>query len=219
MKPYFAGICICGFIYCVYSFASLSCIKKETSSYKVSKATALDKETSSYKVNNTTPRVLLVTYAQNEPFVSSQQQIIKTQKDNSVDFIEAWNLERITAEFPQYQKHWEYPGKNRRPSCAFFKPVVVSDIMTKSNDGDWIIWVDSSKYYVNGIKGNMRDFVATLDKLGLDAFPGVALCGIANVDNRCVSIKTFRGLQVDIPKYWFAPHFQNNFFAFKKNCK
>ena len=63
----------------------------------------------------------------------------------------------------------------------------------------------------------MRDFVVTLDKLDLDSFPGVALCGLANIDNMCVSKKTFRGLGLDTSRYWLAPHFQNNFIVFKKN--
>jgi hypothetical protein len=172
-----------------------------------------------YNVSNLTLsyKVILVTYAQNDPFVSSQKKIIETQQGWSVDEIQSWNYEKIQNYFPQYHSQWKHPGKNGRPSCVFFKPVLMSSIMSQYNDGDWIVWVDSSKYFVNGITESMKSFVSALEKLKLDSFPGTALCGLANVDNKCVSIKTFNGMKADVPKYWFAPHFQNNFVAFKKN--
>lgn len=164
-------------------------------------------------------RVILVTYAQNEPFTSSQQKIAETQsirQDKSIDFIEQWNLGRVLQEFPQYKMHWTHEGRNGRPSCCFFKPVLMFDVMSRFKWGDWIIWIDSSRYFGDGVKSNLRKFIGVLHDLNLDVFPGVALCGISNVDNRCVSIETFQGMNVDTPKYWFAPHFQNNMFAFQK---
>ena len=165
------------------------------------------------------PKTILVTYADKEPFANSQKNILKTQQNKSIDIIEGWNPQTLMERFPQYMPQWNYIGLHRRPSCAFFKPVIVNDTMSSSNDGDWIVWVDSSKYFVNGIQESIGDFVNFLDKLGIDSFPGVALCGITNVDNLVVSTKTFKDLDVDIPRYWFAPHFQNNFFAFKKTPK
>ena len=165
------------------------------------------------------PKTFLVTYADNEPFTYSQQNIIKTQQNRSIDVIGAWNKKNLIERFPQYIEQWNYPGLHGRPSCVFFKPVLVNDSMYRSNAGDWTVWVDSSRYFVNGIQESIGEFVRMLDKLGLDSFPGVALCGLTNVDNQCVSAKTFRDLHVDIPRYWFAPHFQNNFLAFKKNQK
>ncbi len=164
-------------------------------------------------------KTFLVTYAENEPFTHSQQNIVKTQQNRSIDAIEVWNKRSLIERFPQYINQWNYPGLHGRPSCVFFKAVTVNDSMYRSSDGDWIVWVDSSRYFVDGIQESIGEFVRMLDTLGLDSFPGVALCGLANVDNQCVSAKTFRDLNVDIPRYWFAPHFQNNFFAFKKNKK
>jgi hypothetical protein len=170
------------------------------------------------EANTAGRKVVLVTYAQNEPFLSSQKRIVESQLNKgSVHSVEVWNLEKIKLAFPQYTEHWNHPGRNGRPSCVFFKPVLMKHVMAESNEGDWIIWSDSSKYFTNGIHGNMSSFVTILDELKLESFPGVALCGLANVDNGCVSIETFRGLKLDTPRYWFAPHFQNNFFAFKKN--
>jgi hypothetical protein len=161
-------------------------------------------------------KIILVTFAHYEPFITSQQMIIKTQQNRSVDFIEAWGWDKLVSKFPQYNSQWNFPGTHGRLSCVLFKPVLMTDAMSRANDGDWIIWTDSSRYFVNGIQESMREFIAKLESLHLNSFPGVALCGLTNVDNRCVSTKTFRDMNVDIPRYWFAPHFQNNFIAFKK---
>lgn len=161
--------------------------------------------------------VILVTYAQYEPFLSSQRNLIASQLalDGSVDDIQAWTVELLHERFPNHSDVWGHEAF--RPGCAAFKPVVVRSAMVQAKEADWVIWADSSKHYTGGIHSNMKDFVRKLEELGVDSFPATALCGISNVDNGCVSAKTFRDMDLDLPRYWFSPHFQNNFFAFKVN--
>jgi hypothetical protein len=104
-----------------------------------------------------------------------------------------------------------------RPCCIAMKSFLVLEAMKKSNDGDFIVWIDSSKYF-HGIQGNISRFIHMMTSShGLTAFPGTALCGLLNIDNGVVSEATFRAVWLNNPFYWFATHFQDIFFVFQKN--
>ena len=162
------------------------------------------------------PHILIVTYAQGEPYLTTQRQIVSAAKASS-HYIYSWNLDTLSILFPQHNSVWNNEG-NGRPACVAMKAFVVELAMRHANPNDWIIWVDSSRWYLDGVLERYDVFVQRLIQSGLDAYPGTALCGLTNIDNGpLVSRETFRALGADRPKYWFAPHFQNNFFAFSKN--
>jgi hypothetical protein len=161
--------------------------------------------------------VTMVTFAQNEPFVTSLRNIERcVHEHNLADVFRGWTLETLSAAYPEYADVWSYPGRNNRPACDAWKPILILNAMNDSNYGDWVVWIDSSKYYPDGIQENIRDFVHKMDLHGIEVFPGHPVCGLMNVDASLISRETFKRMRADSPKYWFAPHFQINFVAFKK---
>jgi len=106
----------------------------------------------------------------------------------------------------------------RRHLCLVVKSILVQRALNISDTGDWVLWVDSSKYFRDGITGSFNSFIHNLLGHSLVAYPGTVLCGLTNIDQGgMVSRTTFKSLYADRPRFWFAPHFQSNFFAFARN--
>ena len=164
--------------------------------------------------NSSEPVVKLILYAQGEPYESSRNTIARSVQ-GSVDEVIVYDFDKLMNEFPEFANVWRHQG--HRPACAGWKSVLVYDAFKRAKYGDWIIWADSSKYFTNGIQANLKQFVARLENVSVDAYPGTALCGISNVDHYVIAEKTFELIEMDIPYFWYMPHFQDNFFAFKKN--
>ena len=166
---------------------------------------------------NVTPHIILVTYAEGLLFTSTQKKIVESAKKSS-HYIYAWNKTALKETFPQHNDIWDSNPDSVYPACIAMKAFLVEFAMKHALQNDWVIYADSSRYYTNGITERFDTFVLRLLQHGLDAYPGTALCGLTNIDNGgLVSRKTFTAFEADRPKYWFAPHFQNNFFAFAKN--
>ena len=168
-------------------------------------------------------KIHLVTFGHNEPFETNGRNIVKQVLQHTyADTARFWSMQDMKTEFPEHASIWDYIKPDtpfKRPGCMAQKAALVLEVMVnRSQPGDWIFWTDSSKHYAT-FNVNLTAFVAHLEtKLGLDQYPGTALCHLVNTDNSCgvlVQPAVFRAMDLDEPRYWFAPHYQNNFFGFK----
>ena len=160
------------------------------------------------------PSVIVVSYAQGEPYETTMQQLLEsaTSVGNANKFI-GWKKQDLMTQYADLNSTWDH--FSRRPACMAMKSTIVLDAMETHEEGDWIIWVDSSKYYLEPLTEDLRKVTEILEKSGHDALPGMPLCQLANVDFSLVDFELFRRMDLNVPDYWFAPHYQNNMFIFK----
>jgi len=168
------------------------------------------------------PKIHIVTYAYGEKYLTSQQHVISSALP-SAHFIYAWNRSTLNEYFPHHVAVWaqhEPEKTTHKHYCVGMKSVLTEHAMTFADEGDWIVWMDSSQHISRGFSVHFDSFVQSLIKSGVDAYPGSVLCGHTNIDQPSfgglISRKTFSAFDLDRPRYWFAPHFRNNFFAFAK---
>jgi hypothetical protein len=161
------------------------------------------------------PSIIVVSYAQGEPYETTMQHLNESvvTVGNADKFI-GWKKQDLMSQYADLNATWDF--FSRRPACMAMKSTTVLDAMETHDDGDWIVWIDSSKYFIEPLTEDLRKVVEVIEKSGHDAFPGVPLCLWANVDfYGLVDFEMFRRMDLNVPDYWFAPHYQNNMFIFK----
>jgi len=166
-------------------------------------------------------KVHVVSFASGSVHETSGKVILQNITDfNLADTSRLWSMEDMMTRFPEHADIWNFEVANIthrvRPACMAQKSFLVLNLMQNVPADDWIFWIDSSKYH-HGMGANLRNFATYLeDVLHLEQYAGTSLCRQTNIDMRqLVSPLVFQALGMDEPRYWFAPHYQNNFFGFK----
>jgi len=90
--------------------------------------------------------VLLVTYAQGEPFVSTQRKLIKTAKAaGGVDTVVSWDFRSLNS--TAWARRHLSPLALRRWA---WKPFLILDALRRVRTGDFVVYLDSSRYIRRG---------------------------------------------------------------------
>jgi hypothetical protein len=97
----------------------------------------------------------LVTFANGEPFATTQKTLEKTINNNTCMQVElhSFNLEKIqTKEYFQYIKNNPlFVGEGKRDGYwNAWKAFVVNEVYSNMREQDILYYVDSSRYYLNG---------------------------------------------------------------------
>ena len=116
----------------------------------------------------------LVSVAMGEPYESSLQHLSRTAAAAGFNRTLLWTRKAFLSD-PLAQRHAEElaaldaaaRSKRKhpyRPFCAAFKPIALWRAMLESNEGDYVLWADSSKYHVNQTIGrvHVHDAIARL---------------------------------------------------------
>lgn len=169
------------------------------------------------------------------------------RRHNLADTVTLWRYEDITTFIPhEVWNYTPRKIRYVRPACMAHKSRMlmyflnqeynsVANTTSQINqgrsipplvaEGDWVFWADSSRHYPHGFKAqsNLRQFANILERRGLDAFVGMP-CGknlrskkALRYGDGLVSLVVFEAMRADVPKYWYAPHYQNSFFGFRNN--
>lgn len=108
-------------------------------------------------------KVHLLTYANNQPFLTSQQQIketfpLYTKKEFIIHEHNSTTIR--TKSWFKYLEEFKRlpPNKRREDSWYVWKPFLTEDLYNQMNDGDILFYVDSSRHYKGG-------FAVNVDKL------------------------------------------------------
>ena len=127
------------------------------------------------------PSIIVVSYAQGEPYETTMQHLNESviTVGNADKFI-GWKKQDLMTRYADLNATWDF--FSRRPACMAMKSTTFLDAMEMHEDEDWIIWIDSSKYFIEPLTEDLRKVVEVIEKSGHEAFPGVPLCLLANVD-------------------------------------
>lgn len=164
------------------------------------------------------PLTVLVTFSENEPFVSTMAKLNSTHRDpGGFDVFQGWKMDDVKAQWPEANHLWTLQGQSR-PACMAVKSFIVSQAMKDFPEGSWIWWIDSSRHHPVPLQSDVGPVVDFLEQHGAVAYPGVPLCRLTNFDKIHVDPRVFTSLNLDIPTVWYAPHYQNAVFGFKNNA-
>jgi len=98
-------------------------------------------------------RTTLVSYAQGEVYESTMLQLQKFSSVLGFDRAIMWTEKDLLRQpfikenLPRLTHLCSSTTVRVRPYCAIFKPLVVLEAMYSSNDGDYIMWADSSGHF------------------------------------------------------------------------
>lgn len=95
--------------------------------------------------------VLLVTYADGEPFVKTQQLLIQSARRAGVDRFETWNRSRLmSTEWAAYSRVSRFFATFGRTGRWVWKPYIILDALLKLRPGDVCVYADASQYHRHG---------------------------------------------------------------------
>ena len=98
-------------------------------------------------------RVRLLTYADGEPFASTQRQLVATARTvGGVDDVDAWNWARLNAT-AWATEHLLRPAKAwGRVARWVWKPFLILNALEALRPGDFVVYADSSRYFHKGFE-------------------------------------------------------------------
>ena len=95
-------------------------------------------------------RVKLVSFAEGEPFSTVLRLLNDSSRQAGFDGVQLWSM----ADFlnsPLVRKHPEAMNRlkrlQHRPYCDAFKMVALLQAMEHSDEGDYVLWIDSSRHF------------------------------------------------------------------------
>ena len=98
-------------------------------------------------------RVLFLSYAEGEPFASTQRQLVATAKTvGGADEVDTWNWARLNAT-AWAAEHLQRPAKAwGRVARWAWKPFLILNALEALRPGDFVFYADSSKYFRKGFE-------------------------------------------------------------------
>jgi hypothetical protein len=167
-------------------------------------------------------KVHLITYANNLPFSETQQML-----NDSVEHFTSYNvikhnynLEIISKLdwFPKVNELLKYQIRYSRDGYFnSWKPFIIKDVIDKTDEGDIIYYVDSSRYYISGFESNIDRLFDTINDL--EFISGSFTNDVRNNSFNCCDImevwkNIIPNVNDNVLNY---PHILNSWFGFKKN--
>ena len=112
-------------------------------------------------------RVKLVSFAEGEPFSTVLRLLNDSSRQAGFDEVQLWSM----ADFlnsPLVRKHPEAMNRlkrlQHRPYCDAFKMVALLQAMEHSDEGDYVLWIDSSRHFPYALpRGNVHKAIAKLN--------------------------------------------------------
>lgn len=164
-------------------------------------------------------KIHLVTFAEGEPFTSVQKLIIDSAKSAGITgIIEKWDMTRLKKTSFYKENSNLFTNNSHRFGYASWKSFICYDLYKKVDDGDYIIYADSSQYHHEGFLYSWNpviDFLERTQKITYGIIAGCRLC-FTNNDFNHVSPITCEAMNLDIKEYGKKPHYQNSWFVIKK---
>ena len=123
--------------------------------------------------------VSLVTYANGEPFVSTQRLLLRTASAAGINRTVTWD--RTTVEKTAWgRRHLAgVPKAPTAPGCSTcaWKPYIILDELRQVRNGDWVLYADSSRYFAKGLSESVWPLVHHLStqKASFGMVPGMRL--------------------------------------------
>lgn len=170
-------------------------------------------------------KVHLLTYANGEPFESSQNNIIRTiAKCTNLELV-IWKYKLNDIIQKPWYKYIEYlsaeqniPSKGRRDgSYNAWKPWLVEEVYSKLDEGDVLYYVDSSQHHLDGFLYNIDNLIEVAKHYKQIA--GSCHPAENNITNSvCHNIDVWKFiLKNECREYLQKPHILNTWFLFTKN--
>ena len=142
-----------------------------TSPWALDRAAALTRPIKTRAYN-----VTFVTYADGKPFTLTQRMLERTAPRRGADTVVSWTRRRVN-ETDWGQRHlWRFEQKYDAARWVW-KPFLIWDALRRARPGDFVVYADSSRYFVKGLERSLLPLTNVLDADASGALGGSRLGG------------------------------------------
>ena len=136
--------------------------------------------------------VTLVTFADGARFTRSQRALESLVGHYGVSRILSFNFSSFKRD-AQYLLHVEAferlqnqsrRVREKRPYCTAFKPLALLSALLNTDDGQWVLWTDSSQWNTPSLNHSLLDAAAALEERNVDGAWGTLHCEIHGIGAR-----------------------------------